>query len=96
MASLSDLVEAIAEAEGIDRASVNLSLQEAFSKGDVHIDLKFRTSDLSAALNIAPLPESDVITPAMASCATPCVATGELTWDMTCDNPCIAIPIPAW
>jgi hypothetical protein len=33
MATLSDLVEAIAEAEGIDRASLNLSLQGGFLQG---------------------------------------------------------------
>jgi hypothetical protein len=48
------------------RREIPLDLQEAFSRGDVHIDLKFTTSDLSAFLKIAPLPERDVITPAMA------------------------------
>jgi hypothetical protein len=45
---------------------VDLDLQDAFSRGDVHIDLRFRISDVSASLKIALLPESDVITPAMA------------------------------
>ena len=47
------------------RREVALELQEAFSRGDVRIDLKFRTSDLSASLGIALLPEPDVITRAM-------------------------------
>jgi hypothetical protein len=46
---------------------VDLDLQEAFSTGDVHIDLRFRTSDVSASLNITMLPETDdAIPPAIA------------------------------
>jgi hypothetical protein len=71
--TLGEAIEQLIHATGVGELpelflgqEVPYDLQEAFSKSDIHIDLKFRTSNPSAFLRIAPLLESDVLAPSMA------------------------------
>lgn len=67
--TLGDAIEQLIKATGTGRIpepffdTLNLDLQEAFSKGDVHIKLTFNTTKVSAAIKIWVLPGKDAVDP---------------------------------
>jgi hypothetical protein len=67
--ALGDAIEQLIMASGIGRipepffGTLNLDLQEAFSKGDLHIELTFNTTKVSAAIKIWLLPGKDAVDP---------------------------------
>ena len=70
---LGDAIEQLIEASGAGKLpdpffelsiSLDLDMEEAFSRGDVHIELKFQTLSPAASLRMWMIPDSDVIDPA--------------------------------
>ena len=67
--ALGDAIEQLIMASGIGRipeplfGNLNLDLQEAFSNGDVHIELTFNTTEVSATIKIWFLPGKDAVDP---------------------------------
>jgi hypothetical protein len=67
--ALGDAIEELIRASGIDRipepffGTLNLELQDAFSIGNVHIELTFNTTKVSATIKIWSLPGKDVVDP---------------------------------
>jgi hypothetical protein len=67
--ALGDAIEQLIMASGIGRipepffGTLNLDLQEAFSNGDVHIELTFNTTKVSATIKIWLLPGKDAVDP---------------------------------
>ena len=67
--ALGDAIEQLIMASGIGRipepffGNLNLDLQEAFSNGDVHIELTFNTTKVSATIKIWLLPGKDAVDP---------------------------------
>jgi hypothetical protein len=67
--ALGDAIEQLIMASGIGKipepffGTFNLDLQEAFSSGDVHIELTFNTTKISAAIKIWLLPGKDAVHP---------------------------------
>ena len=65
--ALGDAIEQLIMASGIGKipepffGTLNLDLQEAFSNGDVHIELTFNTTKISATIKIWLLPGKDVV-----------------------------------
>ena len=64
--ALGDAIEQLIMASGIGRipfGTLNLDHQEAFSNGDVHIELTFNTTEVSATIKIWFLPGKDAVDP---------------------------------
>jgi hypothetical protein len=67
--ALGDAIEQLIMASGIGRipepffGALDLDLQEAFSNGDVHIELMFNTTKVSATIKIWLLPGKDAVDP---------------------------------
>ena len=67
--ALGDAIEQLIMASGLGRipepffGTLNLDLQEAFSNGDVHIELTFNTTKVSATIKIWLLPGKDAVDP---------------------------------
>jgi hypothetical protein len=68
---LGDTIEQLIEASGAGKLpdpffekGISLDMEETFSRGDVHIELKFRTLSPAASLRMWLLPGSDVVDPA--------------------------------